>query len=397
MPKFFLKKLENNLTLLFIQTQTTSLDITFYINVGSANEHKKNNGISHLLEHLLFLKTKQSVLYPVGLDIYPHTRKDFTYFEITTHKSLLNESLSALSSVLFSPNFNNNNLKTIKKIAKEELREFYGDPYSVLNQQIDQFLYQNNSLALNIGGDENLINNITISNLKEWYNRYYQPENMVLTIAGNVNITKTIKEINRVVNKYHLPENACYNEKIDIHYPKAKNKPITLKSNADYAQTYIAFVFPVVGINHPNYIPCVILAEMLNKKIRYEMENSGLFYDIELSYHQYMYAGEFRIITACQQNHTSEVLKKINDFVQNVIITSSFFKTSKEYIEYQWKIKEDYVDELSSLSLYLLCNQPKLITLQNEIEIIKNTQYRDINEMKKKYFHNKNMYTFIMN
>ncbi len=399
MLKFYHKKLKNNLTLFVVKTKKlSSLDITLYIKTGSIYENKNNNGISHLLEHLLFLKTKKPRLNLTALDIYPYTRKDFTYFEITTHKNLLNVGLSALFSVIASPNFTIKNIATIKNIVKEELAEFYENPYDVLDQEIDAYLYKNNSLALNIGGNEKNIDNIAISDLKDWYNKYYQPNNMILTLTGDININKAVKKINNILRLNSLPENKNINKNTNkIIYPVTTSRPIHLKNNINFQQTYLAFVFPISGIDSQNYINFVLLGEILNKKIRQTFENSGLFYDIQLYYHQYLNAGEFRIITACKKNNVDIIFKKINSFVKNNKISISSFEKIKKYIEYQFKLKEDNVDELSSLSLYLLKNNPKLVTLEEEIKTIKNIKFNKINQIKSKFFNKKNSYFFIMN
>jgi len=399
MLKFYHKKLKNDLTLFVIKTKKlSSLDITLYVKTGSIYENKNNNGISHLLEHLLFLKTKQPRLNLVALDIYPYTRKDFTYFEITTHKDLLNVGLSTLFSVITFPDFTKKNFSIIKNVVKEELVEFYENPYDVLNQKIDAYLYKNNSLALNIGGNEKSIDNISISGLEDWYNNYYHPNNMLLTLVGNININETVKKINNILRLNSLPENKNIDKNTNkIIYPATTSKPIHLKNNISFQQTYLAFVFPTSGIDSQNYINFVLLGDILNKKIRQTFENSGLFYDIQLYYHQYLNTGEFRIITACKKNNVDIIYKKIDSFIKNNKISISSFEKIKKYIEYQFILKENHVDELSSLSLYLLKNNPKLITLEDEIKTIKNIKFNEINQIKIKFFNKKNSYFFIMN
>jgi len=399
MLKFYLKKLKNNLTVFIIKTQKlSSLDITLYIKTGSVYEDKKNNGISHLLEHLLFLKTKQLELHPIVLDIYPYTRKDFTYFEITTHKDLINDALSSLFSVIAFPDFTENNLKIIKKITTEEIMEFYNNPYNILNQKIDQFLYQKNSMALNVASSEENLKNITITNLKEWYKNFYTPSNMILTLAGDINISKTIKQINNIFHFNNLSDRTSKNKKIGkIVYPKTTSKPIKLKNSNNFKQTYLTFVFPVSSINNSKYIHFILLAEILNKKIRQKMENSGLFYDIQVYYHHYLNVGEFRIITACKKNNTDKIIKKIHNFINTIKISNSFFNETKKYIKYQFLLKEDNVDELSSLSLYLFNNNPKLTTLKDEIDKIESIKFNEIITLKKKYFNKKKSYHFLMN
>ena len=397
MANFYLKKLKNNLTVFIINTQKlSSLDITLYVKTGSIYENKKNNGISHLLEHLLFLKTKNIGLHPVALEIYPYTRKDFTYFEITTHKKLISDALSALYPIVLSPDFTEKNLKIIKKITAEEIMEFYDNPDNILNQKIDQFLYRKNSLAFNAAGDENNIKNITITDLKEWYKTYYTADNMILTLVGDINISKTIKQINNIFQFNNLPKSPKrINKNEKVAYPDVVQKPIKLKS-AGFQQAYLAFVFPVSGINDKKYIHYVLLAEILNKKIRQNLENSGLFYDIQLHYYHYLNAGEFRVISSCKKNNINKIIKKFNTLINTIEISNSFFLDVKKYVKYQFLLKEDSVDELSSLSLYLLNNKSALITLKDEIDKINSIKFNEINKIKKTYFNKKNSYYFVM-
>jgi len=400
MLKYYIKKLKNGLTVFIINTKKlSSLDITLYVRVGSIYENKENNGISHLLEHLLFLKTKQLKSSQVGLDIYPYTQKDFTYFEITTHKDLAGEALSAVSSAVLLPEFTRNNLKIIKKIVLEEIMEYCDNPYEVFNQKIDQYLYKNSSLALDVAGSKEKIRVITADDLKNWYEKYYIPENMILTLAGDINVNATIKQINKLFHFNNFKSKAIdYPENISgkIIYPKVLAKPIKF-INHNFQQAYLTFVFPASGINDSKYIYNVLLAELLNRKMRQKLENSGLFYNIELDYRQYLNTGEFRIITACNKKNINKAAKELITFVNNVKISEHFFKDIKNYIRYQFMLKEDSVDELSSLSLYLLAGRFKLITIEDETKKIKNISYEEMFKIKEKIFNKNYYYFFIMN
>ena len=346
---------------------------------------------------MLFLKTKKSKLHPIGFDVYPYTKKDFTYFEITAYKDLIEEVLSAVSSMVLPPDFTENNFKVIKKIVSEEIMEFYDNPYDVLNQKVDQFLYQKNSLALNVAGRKKSIKNITIADLKKWYKKYYIPNNMILTLVGNINVNKTTKLINNIFHFNHLPDKTEKKKKISkIIYPKILTKPIKF-TNYNFQQAYLAFVFSASGINNLEYIYNILLAELLNKKMRQKLENSGLFYDIELDYHQYLNAGEFRIITSCDKKNVNKITEKFMAFVYSVKISENFFEEVKNYIRYQFMLKEDSVDELSSLSLYLLAGRLKPLTVEDEIKKVKNISYKKMREIKKKIFNKNNCYFFVMN
>jgi len=273
MLKYNIKKFPSGLTVFIVNTKKlSSLDITLYIKAGSVYENKKNNGISHLLEHLLFLKTKQSNLHPIALDIYPYTKKDFTYFEITTHKELPEEALLALSSVILLPGFSEANFEKVKKIVEEEIIDSYNDSYYIFNQEIDQFLYKKNNLAFSIAGNKKSINDITVESLKEWYKKYYTPDNMILTLVGDINVSKIIKQVNSIF-QFHKSQSKTKKIINKVIYPKINNQLIKLKK-ASFQNSHLAFVFPISGVNSPNYIHYILLAEILNRKIRQKLENS---------------------------------------------------------------------------------------------------------------------------
>ena len=53
-------KLDNGLTIVHVPTETNSVALQVLVNVGSINETKNNNGVSHFIEHLVFKGTKKS-------------------------------------------------------------------------------------------------------------------------------------------------------------------------------------------------------------------------------------------------------------------------------------------------------------------------------------------------
>lgn len=393
MLNYYHKKLENEAELLVIRSKKlVSLDVTLYIKSGSMYENNSNRGISHLLEHLLFLKTKESKLNPIALDIYPYTRKDFTYFEINTHKDLLSTALDNLFYIINNPDFSNKNLEIVKNIVKEELLEFSNDPYELLNQEIDSRIYLGHSLGSNIAGSQESIDSISLEELRDWYYKYYQPRNMILSVVGDVSVLEVVSKVKFNKAASTLP----VDKKIDkVVYPKV-NKIISFKSNLDLSFNYLAFVFPTSGINSLDYIKFILLAEILNKKIRQSFENSGLLYDIQLHYHSYLNTGEFRVITACDKSKADLIIRKFNSFLDDSEITRSVFEDIKEYIKYQFALKEDNVDELSSLTLYLLKQKPTLTTLEDEIEQIDSLKFSELKKLKKDFFNKSNCYYFIM-
>jgi len=394
MVKYHLIKLKNNLTVFLIQTKKlSSLDLTLYIKAGSTYETKANSGISHLLEHLLFLRTREPEFYPLGLDIYPFTRKDFTYFEVNMHKYYLKEILRILSSVIIYPEFNKDSLERIKKIVAEELVEFYSDPYNVLNQKIDEYLYKNNSLSLSIGGTKESIDKLGIGDLETWYSEFYIPERMILTVVGDIRIDQTVK----MINEFFVFKNTGDKHRNIVQKPDYCQIPrgfIKVRGN-NLQQSYLSFVFPMAGISSPKYINHLLLSEIINRKLRLGMRNSEFFYDMDFDCHTYLTAGELRIIIGCNKNNIDKIRKEFDKQLQRIEITERFFNKIKEYFKLQFSLKEDNTADLSSLTLYLLNDMSQLLTIDDEVKKIQNIKLNKLRRAQKKIF-NKRYYCFLM-
>jgi predicted Zn-dependent peptidase len=140
-----------------------------------------------------------------------------------------------------------------------------------------------------------------------------------------------------------------------------------------------------------------LLAEILNRKIRQAFENSGLLYDVELSYQNYLNSGEFRIMTTCQKKNANKLFQELDSFIENIKISSSFFEEVKKHLKYQFLMKEDRVEEMSSLSLYLLDNKSEVTIIEEEVRRLERIEFDEIKKIQKKHFNKKNAYYFSMN
>jgi len=96
------KKTSRGLSVVFVRNPNLSgVSVTVFVHVGSSWENKKNNGISHLLEHLIFQNSsgeKTKKFFPLNLEFNAWTRKDLTVYEISHHK----DNLKKIIEILFS-------------------------------------------------------------------------------------------------------------------------------------------------------------------------------------------------------------------------------------------------------------------------------------------------------
>ncbi|MFO7807256.1 MAG: pitrilysin family protein, partial [Candidatus Moraniibacteriota bacterium] len=292
MIDYNLIQLDNGLNILVIKRPGfESVESTFYIKTGSAYENKNNNGISHLLEHLLFYNRKKPELYPFGSEINAFTRKDFTYYEAVASKKHLPDIFYAFQKVIFEPEFTPSILKTIKKIAKEEIEDGKDNPFEVLNNEIDPHLYPETPLSLPVLGNKKNIDRITLKDLNAWHQIFYQPENMILAVAGDLSVS----EVKKWADYYFKFNSEKQKEETSAinSTPQTKDKNLTIKSK-NFQRGYLALVYPASKTLGSDFAKYSFLWNLINQKIRPAVESSDLFYDMEFLYLYDLFRGEYQ-------------------------------------------------------------------------------------------------------
>ncbi len=274
------KKLKNGLPIIFIQNKSlNSVVVDLFVGCGSAYEIKNNNGISHLIEQLVFYNRTSKEMeefFPLNLEITAWTRKDFTCYEIFHYKDYLAEIIKLLFNFINKSDFNSEILSKEKEIVAQEINEKNEEPFTVLGEEIDNFLHNNSSLSLSVLGSKTSIKKISLSEIKKWYDKFYCPANMVLSISGNFDIDESYKIVENEFSK--LPQGKTNKVKTlpVAEYNNKKKKDLVKDKKFD--QDYIGIVFPAPdNIGGDNYFKYLLLADILSRKLNLLRKNESDF------------------------------------------------------------------------------------------------------------------------
>ncbi len=148
------------------------------------------DGTAHFLEHKLFAAGDEDAdamarFAALGANADAYTTPDITAFLFSTaeHET---ESLSVLLDFVFHPYFTDENVAAERAIITQEIRMYDDQPTQRGYYNALESLYHKHPIRVNVGGTEESIAHITPDVLYRFYNAFYHPENMVLSIAGNV-------------------------------------------------------------------------------------------------------------------------------------------------------------------------------------------------------------------
>lgn len=201
--------------------------------VGSAREKENRTGFAHLFEHLLFLESEN--LGKGGLDQMSariggsgangSTNRDRTNYFQTVPKDALEKMIWAEADKLgfFINTVTDPVLAKEKQVVKNEKRQSvdnrpYGHTFSVINSNLYP---EGHPYSWEVIGSLEDLQNATLADVKEFYRRWYTPNNTTLTIAGDIDVEQTKAWVKKYFDEIPRGE--------DI--PKMEKQPINLKNS----------------------------------------------------------------------------------------------------------------------------------------------------------------------
>lgn len=201
--------LENGLTVILHKDNSDPLvhvDVTYH--VGSAREQLGKSGFAHFFEHMMFQGSKNvadeqhfKVVTQSGGDLNGTTNTDRTNYYETVPKNQLEKMLWLESDRMGFL------LETITKekfeiqratVKNERGQNVDNRPYGRLTETINQMMYpREHPYSWPVIGYMTDLDRGTVTDLKEFFSRWYGPNNAVLTIGGDIDERQTLAWINK--------------------------------------------------------------------------------------------------------------------------------------------------------------------------------------------------------
>jgi len=204
-----LEKLKNNLNTLFVHAEgSTSATVQIWFKAGSSLERPEEHGIAHFLEHMFFKGTKKrpshllaKEIESFGGEINAFTSFDYTCYYINCPNDRIKDSCDALMDMISNPTFKQSELVPEKGVVLEEYKRTIDSPSQYSFYKI-QKKFLSGKYSHPILGKVKTINSFTQTQLKEFRKNYYNNQNSILVVAGDLNDKTNIK---KQIEKYKLP------------------------------------------------------------------------------------------------------------------------------------------------------------------------------------------------
>ncbi len=181
-----------------------SAAVGIWVGVGSRDEQPSVAGAAHFLEHLLFKGTGRrsaaqiaEEIDAVGGELNAFTAKEHTCYFVHALDSDLPLAIDLLADVVFFATMGQHDFDVERDVVLEEIAMRDDDPEDLLQEAFCTAMMGDHPLGRSVLGSEESITGLSRAALRGFYRRRYQPQRMVLAVAGNV----THRDVLRLARK----------------------------------------------------------------------------------------------------------------------------------------------------------------------------------------------------
>ena len=343
MSKIETVKMNNNLRVISgMMPHMQSVSMVIGIKSGSIYETKKEQGISHFIEHMLFKGTKNrtdtlsisQAIEQLGGEINASTSEECTFFYSKVPHEKFAAAFEVLNDILNNSLFREEDIKQEKNVILEEINKYRDIPEDWIAFLINKLMWKDSSLGQDVLGEKKTVRSFNRKVLLKYFQERYQPQNIVISLTGNI----SPGQIYSVLEKFPLATQNCPSGS-DLSFEPANNSKLELKLvSKKVNQAHLCFGFEGISRFHHHKFALdllnIILGGGLSSRLFQEVRvKEGLAYDIH-SYLQYFdKTGSFNIYAGVIADKLAHSIQKILQELQKLKetgITATELKIAKE-------------------------------------------------------------------
>ena len=302
-----------------------------WVNVGSRDETVSTAGASHFLEHLLFKGTKRrssleisSAIEAVGGETNAFTSKEYTCFYARVIDKDLPLAVDVISDLITSSVVKADDVDAERKVVLEEIAMRDDDPSDLIHDLFLERYYGDTPLGRPILGTVESIKGMDRSTVVNYYQKRYQPEDLVVAVAGNIKHKSVVAMVEDALSKDDFLDQPKKNYKVrsspKIKVP-GKGKVILLDRKTE--QAHIVYGVPGVARDDKRRFALSILSSALgggmSSRLFQEIrEKRGLAYSTYAYSQQFAGSGVLSFYVGCKPEKAEESIKIIQSILHDV-------------------------------------------------------------------------------
>ncbi len=321
--------LGNGLTVLTERhEQFRGMSLGMWVKVGTRHEATSVAGVSHFLEHMLFKGTARRTaldiareIDQVGGDFNAFTAREYTCFHLLILDRDLNLGLDILTDVLMNSTFSAEEFERERRVILQEISMVAESPEELLFDLFFERVYAGHGLGRPILGTPHSIRRMSRAKMVRFFRNYYRPDQMVFSIAGNVDAASVKRKLGALRNS-RWPGRPLRQSKAPVSVLPAPRSGLWWEQRAT-EQVHLAWGVPGLPYGARDRFAMLLLnvylgsgmSSTLFQEIR---EKKGLAYSVYSSVAAFVDTGMFTVYAATGMKQVAVCLRLIEECVARV-------------------------------------------------------------------------------
>lgn len=328
-----------------------------YVGVGGRYENRKNSGVSHFLEHLLFKGTRKRSYKKIKEDIEGvggsfngFTAEEFTCYFVKVLSKHLETGVDVLCDMMRNALLKAEDIERERTVILEEIKMYLDMPAQYVHEVLTRTLWPDQPLGMNLAGTRESVSGLKRRGIVAHKERYYHPKNMVVSVCGDVShetvldwiqdrmnyrVRRSPARYKSVGNGQSTPRTACVQQKTEQSHIALGFRSYARRDPRRYAQDLLNII---TGAN---------MSSRLFNEIR---EKRGLAYEVRSATSRYSDTGAFVVSAGCEPAKTGQTIRVILKELKKLStggVEARELERAKEYFRGQFELAlEDTADHM---------------------------------------------------
>lgn len=265
-------ELDNGLRVFLVERHTVPLvNLVFAVDCGSKDETDETNGIVHMLEHnILFRGTEERSGEQIAQEIRQngayfnaHTGRDLVIFEISLPAENCDFALALQKEIVFHLDLTQESLDEEKQVILEEISKLRDDAAGYARELVFENLFAGHPYGRPIFGRSQVIENMDIQKIRQFYSRFFVPENSSLVVLGDFDLDDMETKVRGIYGS--LERKGSEAREFEIPPPLAKT--VEIEEEMDVNLGYVVIGLQAPDYNHPDQYAVDVLTQILGSGI----------------------------------------------------------------------------------------------------------------------------------
>ena len=273
----------------------STCSVGVFVKTGSRDESDTEEGISHVLEHMIFKGTPNRNYFEIsdeidylGANVNAHTTKEETVFYINALTQFLGKSIDILFDIVINSTIDEKELEKEKDVIVEEIK-MYKDSPDDLVFEMNYADCINGQYGKPIIGTEASVKGFTAEEIRKYYKERYTRDNILIVVSGNFDKDEITQKVDEYFGKL-ADKKVNRREKTEFSFNAGKRVV-----SKDINQVNICITHQSVDYNSKNKIYTDILSSIIGGSMSSRLfqeirEKNGLAYSV-YTYNQYYLSG----------------------------------------------------------------------------------------------------------